>query len=103
MGFSTYLASNANNSNTSTSLSILTKLITNALTKQDDKFRRVRLSNPKIQSNIVEMHGAMDVMMVFGFVLLEEDNEMWLYNCGNVEEEENIWKIQALDYMKQCL
>merc|ERR1712151_279877 len=101
--FSTFLSSS--NSSNKTSLSILTKLITNALTKTDDKFKRVRLSNPKIQSNIVDVQGAMDIMMVFGFVLLEEDNEMWLiYGCEEgVEEESQIWKTQALEYMKQCL
>ena len=99
--FSTYLSSN---NNKTSSLSILTKLITNALTKREDKFRRVRLSNPKISSNIVDVQGAMDIMMVFGFVLLEEDGETWLvYNCDDGLEDGELWKIQALEYMKQCL
>lgn len=109
IAFSTYASSN-DNTIISTSLSIITKLITNALTKTDDKFKRVRLSNPKIQSNIVNTQGAMDIMMAFGFVLLEEDNEMWLiynddcgYDNGVQDQESDIWKIQALEYMKQCL
>jgi len=100
--FSSYLLSN-NNETKSTSLSILTKLVTNALTKTDDKFRRVRLSNPKISSNIVDVQGAMDIMMVFGFVLLEEDGETWLVYEGDGLGDGELWKIQALEYMKQCL
>jgi len=78
--FATYLSSNDSN-NFKSSVSILHKLLSNAIYKgsQDLKFCRVRLSNPKIQTNIVNVEGAMDLMMVFGFQLIEEDNESLLY------------------------
>jgi len=60
------------------SLTILLKLISNANTKDDDKFRRIRLSNAKIKEAIVDVEGAFDVMTSVGFVLVEEDGESWL-------------------------
>lgn len=66
------------------SLTIIRKLIINATTKgqaesSNDtesaaKFRRVRLSNPKISETITHRNGAIDVMMACGFVL--SDNEL---------------------------
>ena len=66
------------------SLTIIKKLIINATTKgqvnsSNDpesaaKFRRVRLSNPKIKETITDRNGAIDVMMACGFVL--SDNEI---------------------------
>lgn len=66
------------------SLTIIRKLIINATTKgqaesSNDtesaaKFRRVRLSNPKINETITHRNGAIDVMMACGFVL--SDNEL---------------------------
>ena len=62
-----------------TAVGIMRKLVVNATTKgqQDDgeqaeKFRKVRLQNAKIQSNIVDIHGGLDLMMAFGFELLED-------------------------------
>jgi hypothetical protein len=60
------------------SMSIMRKLIVNATTKDEAKFRRVRLANAKISAAIVETQGAMDLMLSTGFQLLEEDGEMVL-------------------------
>ena len=62
------------------SLTIMRKIIVNATTKEGEKFRRVRLSNPKIKSAIVDTHGSLDLMMSVGFILNEngEDGETYL-------------------------
>ncbi|KAG7372586.1 PUB domain containing protein [Nitzschia inconspicua] len=68
-------------SNNSSAISILTKLIVNATTKGQDaadedaaaKFRKVRLSNPKIKAAVVDVTGALDLMMSVGFQLLDDD------------------------------
>ena len=63
--------------------SIMRKLITNATTKgqqvADDpdkaaKFRRVRLTNAKIKAAIVDVEGALDLMLAVGFQLTVEDD-----------------------------
>ncbi|KAG7343429.1 PUB domain containing protein [Nitzschia inconspicua] len=67
-------------SNNLSAISILTKLIVNATTKGQDadedaaaKFRKVRLSNPKIKAAVVDVTGALDLMMSVGFQLLDDD------------------------------
>lgn len=65
------------------SLNILRKLILNATTKgleeeESDKYRRVRLSNPKIQSAVVSMQGGLDLMFACGFELVEDNTETFL-------------------------
>jgi hypothetical protein len=65
------------------SVGIMRKLIVNATTKgqnRDDevsaaKFCRVRLANAKIKAAIVDVEGALDVMLSAGFQLVEEDGE----------------------------
>ena len=42
------------------------------------KFRKVRLANPKIKAALVDVTGAIDVMMAVGFALYEEDGESFL-------------------------
>ena len=44
----------------------------------DDKKRRIRLRNPKIQKNIVQVHGAMDIMEEAGFLRLVQDHDEYL-------------------------
>ena len=64
------------------SLTIMKKLIANATTKGQSgpdetsaKFRRVRLSNPKIRAAVADVHGALDLMMSVGFVLSENEDD----------------------------
>ncbi|KAL3789403.1 hypothetical protein HJC23_001951 [Cyclotella cryptica] len=103
------------------SLSTMRKLIHNAITKgqcnnssnsssnnnsndeeASSKFRRVRLSNPKIKETITDMHGALELMMAVGFVLSENeaDGETYLVfppGEGQVQE----WIQVALRRMEE--
>jgi PUB domain len=69
------------------SFGIMRTIVKNATTKGQDtsngdeaaaKFRRVRLSNAKIKAAIVDLNGGLDLMMAFGFQLVEEDSESYL-------------------------
>jgi hypothetical protein len=55
------------------SVAILKKLIVNATTKDEDKFRKVRLANPKIQQSVTNVPGAVELLLSVGFVLLHEE------------------------------
>ena len=65
---------------------ILRKLLANATTKgqcTDDpeaaaKFRRVRLSNAKIKAAIVDVDGAVEMMLAAGFQLVDDGGESFL-------------------------
>lgn len=63
---------------------IIKKLVINATTKgqtpHDDaaKFRKVRLANPKIKEALVDVPGALEVMLAVGFVLEELEGESML-------------------------
>ena len=54
-------------------LKISKKLIVNATTKQGEKFRRVRLANPKIKAAIVDVPGNLPLMLSVGFELHPDD------------------------------
>jgi hypothetical protein len=84
------------------SLTILRKLILNATTKglqeeDSDKYRRVRLSNPKIQSAIVAMQGGLDLMFSCGFELVEDNTETYL--VYPIDKEIPDWIPMALQRM----
>mmetsp|Transcript_8936 Transcript_8936/g.14895 ORF Transcript_8936/g.14895 Transcript_8936/m.14895 type:complete len:410 (+) Transcript_8936:266-1495(+) len=85
------------------SFGILRKLVTNATTKQDDKFKRVRLANAKIRAAITDVHGALDIMMACGFVLTEQDGEsMLIYNAASEGTTDGpVWLPRALQQMQQ--
>jgi hypothetical protein len=88
------------------SFGILRKLLANATTKgqvagaDSDKFRKVRLSNAKIRAAITDVHGALDIMMACGFLLLaEDDGESYLaYPPGN---KGPAWLSRALQQLQQ--
>lgn len=108
--FAVLVTTNGDDSSLSQSLSIMRKLITNATTKgqQDDesaaKFRKIRLSNPKIKSAICDMHGALELMVTVGFQLVEDTDvvseaETYLvYPPGNKGPS---WLAKALRRMEQ--
>lgn len=80
--FQALVTSNADAAAVLRSIKIIRTLIANAITKGqqgDDetssKFRRVRLSNPKISEAITDMNGALELMMCVGFVLSESDDD----------------------------
>lgn len=91
-----------------TSFGICRKLVANATSptkgqnSQDEtasKFRRVRLANPKIKQAIVDVQGAVEIMMTFGFELVEQDGESLLvYPQGYSGPE---WLAAALGQMEQ--
>ena len=65
----------------SNSCGIMKKLLVNATTKgqtpNEDaaKFRKVRLANAKIKAALVDVEGAMDLMLLAGFALEEQEGE----------------------------
>jgi len=95
----------SSNENIGKSLSTMHTLISNATTKgqmegeSNSKYRRVRLSNKKINDLIVSVHGAIDIMMLFGFVFHEEGNETFLiYPLDTTPPK---WLDSGLKRMKQ--
>merc|ERR1712032_1743790 len=80
--FSTFVTSSADHSAVLKSIGIMRRVINNAVTKgqqgsdeASSKFRRVRLSNPKIKEAISDMPGGLEVMMSTGFLLSENDED----------------------------
>lgn len=80
---SAYLGANPS----SQSISILTKVIQNARTKNESKYRKIRLSNPKIQENLVHTFGALDILALVGFEQRDEDAETFLCYVDSAEPE----------------
>jgi len=79
--FTLLVTTNGSNASLSQSLVIMRKVILNATTKgqQSDeessaKFRKLRLSNPKIRSLICEMNGALELLISVGFHLSEDSD-----------------------------
>ena len=61
---------------------VLFALIKNAATKADEKYRKVKLSNAKIQENVVKVADALDVLALAGFVAiagLNADDDVLVY------------------------
>lgn len=78
------ITSNANNDAVVKTFGIMRTLVKNATTKGQNadesaaKFRRVRLTNAKIKAAIVDVVGALELMMLYGFQLAEEGGESHL-------------------------
>ena len=63
---------------------ILATLLKNASCKNDEKYRSIRLSNPKIQQKIVQVSDALDILALAGFsVLNEKDTDCLVYTPPN--------------------
>lgn len=45
---------------------------------QEEKFRKIRVANPSIQSKLVAVSGAVDLLQEAGFAPLEIDGEQFL-------------------------
>ena len=97
----------SNNETATQALTTMRKLIVNATTKgqtgPDDtsaKFRRVRLSNPKIKAAITDVHGALDLMMSVGFVLSESEDDGETYLVFPPGSAGPSWLPQALKKME---
>lgn len=87
------------------SIAILRKLIVNATTKGQEssedapKFRKVRLANPKIRAAVVDVTGAIDVMLSVGFLLHEENGESVLIYPADTNGPE--WLETALEQLEK--
>jgi len=105
--FSTLVTSNSDNAAVLKSLGIMRKLIKNAVTKGqtgDDatssKFRRVRLSNPKIKEAITDKSGGLELMLSVGFVLSENDEDGETYLVYPPGDNGPSWLDGALSAME---
>lgn len=73
--------------NVAHSAQIISKLLTNILNNpHDDKYRKIRLTNPKIQSAIVDTHGGIETLLACGFSLAFETIEADATNKKSHEE-----------------
>ena len=105
--FSTMVTSSSDASATQKSLTTMRKLIINATTKGQQesedcaKFRRVRLSNPKIKEVITDVQGALELMMAVGFVLSENDEDGETYLVYPLDVGVADWLNGALERMER--
>ncbi|XP_038875871.1 plant UBX domain-containing protein 2 [Benincasa hispida] len=73
------------------SLDIVLKLLSNIVREpENSKFRKIRLSNPKIKEAIGEAVGGVELLEFVGFKLQEEGGEMWATMDVPTEEKINI-------------
>ena len=105
--FSTLVTSSSDQAAVLKSISIMRKVINNAVTKgyegkgdECSKFRRVRLSNPKIKAAISDMPGGLEVMMSTGFQLSENDEDGETYLVFPPGEKGPSWLGSALSMME---
>ncbi|XP_044490473.1 plant UBX domain-containing protein 2 [Mangifera indica] len=60
------------------SVEVVCKLLGNVVKEPENaKFRRIRMSNPKISEAVGEVAGAVELLEFVGFELKEEEGEMW--------------------------
>jgi hypothetical protein len=61
------------------SLEVLGKVLYNAaVSPNEDKYRRLRLSNAKVAAAVVEVPGALDLMLALGWVKDEQEDALML-------------------------
>lgn len=72
------------------SVDVVLRLLRNVVKEPENgKFRRVRMSNPKIRENVGEVAGCVELLECIGFQLREEQGEMWAV-MDDVPSEENL-------------
>ena len=105
MAYEAVVTSNSN-SDVVSCFGILRKLILNATTKgqgedeaQAHKFRKIRLSNAKIKSAVVDIEGAFDLMLSVGFSIVEDEGESYLVFPKGFQGES--WLSEALAMMEK--
>lgn len=60
------------------SIEVMLKLLRNVVREPDnEKFRKIRMSNPKVREAIGEVAGGIEVLQSAGFELREDGGEMW--------------------------
>lgn len=73
------------------SVEVVLKLLRNIVREPENaKFRRIRMSNPKIREAISEVAGGVELLECVGFGLKEEDGEMWAVMEVPNEEQINL-------------
>ncbi|KAJ0095668.1 hypothetical protein Patl1_15505 [Pistacia atlantica] len=71
------------------SVEVVRKLLGNVVKEPENaKFRRIRMSNPKIREAVSEVVGAVELLEFVGFELKEEGGEMWA--VMEVPDEERV-------------
>ncbi|KAL8142072.1 hypothetical protein V2J09_015104 [Rumex salicifolius] len=70
------------------SVDVVIRLLRNIIKEPENvKFRRIRMSNPKIREAVGEVTGCVELIECVGFKLVEEEGEMWAFM--DVPSEEN--------------
>ena len=59
-------------------LPLLKKLLTNAATKPESKFKRVRIANPALQRKLWPVAGALELLLSLGFERQQQEGADWL-------------------------
>ena len=60
------------------------KLVRNAaVSPSEDKFKRIKLTNSKVKSTIVEVHGGVPSLLAMGWVVDPADNEFLMLPKGS--------------------
>mmetsp|Transcript_23400 Transcript_23400/g.34812 ORF Transcript_23400/g.34812 Transcript_23400/m.34812 type:complete len:410 (+) Transcript_23400:158-1387(+) len=101
--FITVLTTNSNDK-IPKSMRIMRKLIINATTSPaDDPKRKVRISDPNklIQSSIIDMNGALELMMSVGFLPDEIDGKTFLTFDETINGGTPTWLMDALEQMEK--
>ncbi|KAE9332313.1 hypothetical protein PF008_g15010 [Phytophthora fragariae] len=69
----------------------LVKMLTNVVKNpQEEKFRKIRLSNAAIQAKLVAVPGAVDILAEAGFSRMELDGEVYLMLTADAFEAERV-------------
>lgn len=63
---------------TENSIEVMKKLLSNVVREpSSEKFRKIRMGNPKIRDAISEVKGGVEVLESVGFTIRDEDGELW--------------------------
>ncbi|KAL3660247.1 hypothetical protein V7S43_014778 [Phytophthora oleae] len=74
-----------------TAAETLIKMLANVVKKpQEEKFRKIRLSNATIQSKLVAVPGAVDILREAGFSRMEIDGEVYLMLTADTFQSERV-------------
>ncbi|XP_020083507.1 plant UBX domain-containing protein 2, partial [Ananas comosus] len=70
------------------SVEVVRKLLGNVVREPgNDKFRRIRMGNPKIREAVADVGGGVDLLECVGFRIGEEDGEIWATMGVPAEEQ----------------
>lgn len=83
------------------SLRIMRKLIQNA--SSDENKRQIRITNPNkhIEAAIIDMNGALELMMSVGFMIIENEEEGETYLVYSAADEVSSWIGMAMQKMEE--